>query len=254
MRGAWLEELTWPEAQKWIEADRIIVIPVGAISKEHGHHLPLNTDYLLARAITQGVIEALPVLAAPVITAGYYPAFRHYPGSQHLSPATFQAVIEETIGRFIEQGARNLAVINTGVSTEPVIRIALRETLERSGVRVPVADIRRLGKRTDGLLQQKLGGHGDEHETSLIMAIKPGAVRLEQARVDYGNLLDAPKTVFEVPSIYNPSPGSGIDYSAHGIHGDPTLATVEKGRAILEAMVQDVVEGFRALFHTESSA
>lgn len=254
MRGAWLEELTWPEAQKWIEADRIIVIPVGAISKEHGHHLPLNTDYLLARAITQGVIEALPVLAAPVITAGYYPAFRHYPGSQHLNPATFQAVIEETIGGFIGQGAKRLAVINTGVSTEPVIRIALRETLERSGVRVPVADIRRLGKRTDDLLQQKLGGHGDEHETSLIMAIKPGAVRLEQARVDYGNLLDAPKTVFEVPSVYNPSPESGIDYSAHGIHGDPTLATVEKGRAILEAMVQDVVEGLRALFHTESSA
>jgi creatinine amidohydrolase len=248
MRGAWLEELTWPEAQEWIEARRVIVIPVGAISKEHGHHLPLNTDYLLARAFTQGVIEALPVLAAPVISAGYYPAFRHYPGSQHLNPATFQAVIEETIESFIEQGVENLAIINTGVSTESVLRIAVREILEHHGVRVPVADIRRLGKRADALFRQKLGGHGDEHETSLMLAIKPETVRPARAQVDYGNLLDAPKTVFEVPAIFDPDPASGIDYSAAGIHGDPTLATAEKGRTVLEAVIQDLVEGLRALF------
>jgi creatinine amidohydrolase len=248
MRGAWLEELTWPEAQKWIEAGRVIIIPVGAISKEHGHHLPLNTDYLLARAFTRGVIDALPVIAAPVISAGYYPAFRHYPGSQHLEPTTFQAVIEETIEGFIAQGAVKLAIINTGVSTEPVIRIAVREILERSGIRVPVADIRRLGKGADRLMQQKLGGHGDEHETSLILALKPEAVRMEKAQADYGNLLDAPQTVFDVPAIFDPNPASGIDYSAAGIRGDPTLATAEKGRAVLAATVQDLVEGLQTLF------
>ena len=248
MQGAWLEELTWIEAQEWMEAGRVIVIPVGAVSKEHGHHLPLNTDYLLARAFTQGVVDVLPVLAAPVISAGYYPAFRHYPGSQHLDPTTFQSVIEETLEGFIEQGAINLAIINTGVSTEPVIRIAVREVFERSGIRVPVADIRRLGKGADSLLQQKFGGHGDEHETSLMLAIKPEAVRLDKAQVDYGNLLDAPKTVFDVPAMFDPEPESGLDYSVAGIHGDPTLATVEKGKAILEASVRDLVEGLQALF------
>ena len=248
MKGAWLEELTWFEAQEWMEAGRVIVIPVGAISKEHGHHLPLNTDWLLARALTQGVIEALPVLAAPVISAGYYPAFRHYPGSQHLDPKTFQSVIEETLEGFIEQGAVNLAIINTGVSTEPVIRIAVREVFERSGTRVPVADIRRLGKGADTLLRQRFGGHGDEHETSLILVIKPEAVRMDKAQVDYGNLPDAPKTVFDAPAIFDPGPESGIDYSLAGIHGDPTLATAEKGQAILEASIRDLVEGLQTLF------
>ena len=73
MRGAWLEELTWPQARKWIAAGRVIVIPVGAISKEHGHHLPLNTDYLLARAFARGVIDALPILAAPLSAPGTTP-------------------------------------------------------------------------------------------------------------------------------------------------------------------------------------
>ena len=248
MKGAWLQDMSWPQAKEWIDSNRPIVIPVGAISKEHGPHLPMNTDFLVAEALAQGVAEALPVLIAPVISAGYYPAFRHYPGSQHLSAETFQAVIEETLAGFIEQGANNLAIINTGVSTEPVIKVAVREILENYQVRVPVADILRLGKRTDAMFQQKLGGHGDEHETSVIMAIKPEAVRLERAKEDYGNALEAPRTVFNIPVIFDPDPESGPDFSATGVRGDPTLATPEKGAAALEAMVRDLVDGLSELF------
>ena len=248
MKGAWLQDLTWPDAQDWIESGHPIVIPVGAISKEHGPHLPMNTDYLLAQALAQGVADALPVLVAPIISAGYYPAFRHYPGSQHLSAGTFQSVIEETLAGFIEQGAGNLAIINTGVSTEPVIKVAVREILEEYQVRVPVADIRRLGKSTDAIFEQKLGGHGDEHETSVIMAVKPEAVRLELAEEDYGHCLTEPQTVFYSPVTFDPDPDSGPDYSQTGVRGDPTLATAEKGEAALKAMVQDLIDGLTALY------
>ena len=138
-------------------------------------------------------------------------------------------MIEETIENFIVQGAVKLAIINTGVSTEPVIRIAVREILERSGIRVPVADIRRLGKSADLLMQQKLGGHGDEHETSLMLAIKPEAVRMDEAQTDYGHLLDAPRTVFDLPAIFDPNPASGIDYSAAGDSRRPHLGHGRKG-------------------------
>ena len=85
MRGVYLGDLTWPEAKAWIDAGRVIVVPIGAAAKEHGYHLPLKTDYMLAEALARGVAEALPVVVAPVIGFGYYPAFRHYPGSQHAS-------------------------------------------------------------------------------------------------------------------------------------------------------------------------
>jgi creatinine amidohydrolase len=246
--GVWLQDLTWPEAAARLDAGAVVLVPIGAASKEHGHHLPLCTDLLLARGICDRVAEALPVVVAPVIDFGYYPAFRHYPGSQHLSPATFGAVLREILSGFVAQGVRRLAILNTGVSTEPVVNIEVREFYDATGVRVPAAHIRDLGHAADGLFQQALGGHGDEHETALIEAIAPDRIRRGLARTDYGNAREAPRTRFYVPTVFRGDPAAGIDFSATGVRGDPTLATREKGEASLAATVADVVEGLRALF------
>lgn len=248
MAGVWLEDLTWPEAKDWFDRGALVLLPIGAISKEHGHHLPLKTDFLLARGLADEVRKALPVVVAPVVCFGYYPAFRHYPGSQHLSPETFQALVTELLDGLIAQGAKNLAILNTGVSTEPVLRIVVRELYERAGVRVPVADIRNFGRSAESLFAQKLGGHGDEHETSLMLAIAPDAVRMDLAPTDYGHALEAPATVFYVPSVFSGDPASGQDYSATGIRGDATLASVEKGQASLDASARDLVQGLQRLF------
>ena len=125
--GDYLERLTWPEAKARFDADAIVVIPIGAQSKEHGHHLPLNTDFLLATELTARVVAELPVVAAPVISFGYYPAFRHYPGSQHLKAETFIALLRDLIEGFINQGVKNIAIINTGVSTEEFAMYGLKK-------------------------------------------------------------------------------------------------------------------------------
>src|SRR5690606_16867194 len=130
-----------------------VIIPIGARSKEHGHHLPMKTDYLLARALCDGIIAEMPALVAPVIDFGYYPAFRHYPGSQHLRPETFSALVEDVIDGFIGQKAGSIAIINTGVSTEPPLTVLVREIYERTGMRIPVAHIRALGRRTHGIME-----------------------------------------------------------------------------------------------------
>jgi creatinine amidohydrolase/Fe(II)-dependent formamide hydrolase-like protein len=82
----------------------------------------------------------------------------------------------------------------------------------------------------------------------MIMAIKPEAVQMDQARTDYGEMLVQPDTVFYRSSIFADSPGSGVDHSETGIRGDPTLATEEKGHAALEAMAIDLIDGLRALY------
>lgn len=247
-QGVWLETLSWPEAKEKIDAGWPVVIPIGAISKEHGGHLPLNTDYLVARDLGQRIAQALPVIVAPVITQGYYPAFVRYPGSQHLRPETFQAMLHDVFHKFVRDGVRRLAVVNTGVSTEAPLRIAVREFYAQSGVRVHTADIAALGRKTKSLMQQKLGGHGDEAETSMILAIAPQAVRMHKAVVDYGHALQAPRGVFYQPTVFDGDPATGPDYSVSGVRGDPTLATVEKGRAILADMAEELVSGLRALF------
>jgi creatinine amidohydrolase len=245
--GAWIEDLAWPAVGERIAAGATVIVPIGARAKEHGHHLPMKTDYLLARALCGGIAERLPVLVAPVVDFGYYPAFANYPGSQHLRPETFIALLEDILDGLIRQGARSLAIVNTGVSTEGPVQIVARTMLARHGVRIAVADIRALGKGRRGLLQQALGGHGDEHETSLMLAIEPASVDLDKARTDYGNMREEPETVFYRPAIFRDDPSSGPDHSATGVRGDPTLATAEKGHATLSAMIDELVEGLTAL-------
>ncbi|HEY2892207.1 MAG TPA: creatininase family protein [Dongiaceae bacterium] len=242
--GVWLETLSWVEAKSRFDAGAVVLMPIGAIAKEHGPHLPLNTDWLIARALAQRVAEALPIVVAPVVSAGYYPAFTDYAGSQHLSAATFIAVIEQLIGNLIGQGARRIALLNTGVSTEAPLRIACRNILDQHGISIPCADIRNLGRGSEKLLQQQAGGHADEAETSIMLALDPARVDLRHAVSDYGDALTRSAGIR--PNAFQ-RPGT-MEGSRSGAFGDPTLATAAKGKAILDAMVNELVAGLRASY------
>lgn len=246
MPGRFIEDLTWPEVAAAFNADVPVIVPIGAASKEHGHHLPMKTDWLLAGALTEGIAARLPVLIAPIVPFGYYPVFQSYPGSQHLSADTFVRLLTELLDRLIDQGARRIAILNTGVSTEGPVGLATRGILERRGVRIGVADYRRLGRAADHLLEQDTGGHADERETSIMLAIAPEVVRMDLAKRDYGR--EPAAGVFVTPTTMQSTDVGAADYSETGAFGDPTLASADKGRAFLDAMIGDLVDGLVALF------
>lgn len=252
MPGRFIEDLSWPEVAEAFRADRPVIVPVGAIAKEHGHHLPMKTDWLLARALAEGVAARLPVLIAPIVPFGYYPVFQNYPGSQHLSADTFVRLLTELLERLLDQGAKRVAILNTGVSTEGPIGLVTRGILERRGLKIGVADIRRLGRKADHLLKQQLGGHADERETSILLAIAPEMVRMDLARVDYGK--EPPPGIFTTPATMQSTDAGAADYSETGAFGDPTLASAEKGRTFLDAMITDLIEGLVAMFPDLQSA
>jgi len=214
MKGVWLEDLTWPEAKARFDANAVVVVPIGAASKAHGPHLPLKTDALTARALGQGLIERLPVVAAPVLGFGFYPAFTSFAGSQHLSADTFKAVVRELVGNFTEHGVKRIALINTGVSTEK----PLDEVVQELGG-VFVLHMRLLGQAAEALIEHKDGGHADERETSVMLALEPRSVRMDKLK------LDGP-------------------FEKTGATGDPTRATAFKGERLLAARVDDLVAAF----------
>jgi len=243
--GRFIEDLTWPEIAAAFQADIPVVLPIGAAAKEHGHHLPMKTDWLLARAFSAGIAARLPVLIAPVMSFGYYPVFRAYPGSQHLSAETFVRALTELLEGLLDQGARRIAIVNTGVSTEGPVGLATRGIFERRGIKIGVADIRRLGRTADRVLNQQFGSHADERETSVLLALAPELVRMDLARTDYGK--EPPAGIFATPTTMQSTDASAADYSETGAFGDPTLASAEKGRVILDAMIADLVAGLIAL-------
>lgn len=211
MKGVWLEDLTWQEAKQQFDAGALVVVPVGAGAKAHGAHLPLKTDALTARALAQRLLEHLPAIAAPVLTLGFYPAFEKFAGSQHLSVGTFKAVLNEVLGTFTAQGATRLAVLNTGVSTEAPI-----DEVARGHANLLVLHMRALGSAADSLIEHKDGGHADERETSVMLALDPRSVRMDRL---------APAAPFEQSAAT----------------GDPSRANSFKGERLLAARVDDMV-------------
>jgi creatinine amidohydrolase len=210
MKGVWLEDLTWPEAKARFDADAVVIVPIGAAAKAHGPHLPLKTDALTARALAQGLIERLPVVAAPVLGFGFYPAFTGFAGSQHLTAETFKALVRELIGNFAAHGVRRIALINTGVSTEkPLDEVA-------KGTGVLVLHMRGLGGAAEPLIEHKDGGHADERETSVMLALEPRSVRMDKL------VLDGP-------------------FEKTGATGDPSRATAFKGERLMAARLDDLV-------------
>jgi creatinine amidohydrolase len=211
MKGVWLEDLTWVEAKARFDAGATVVIPIGAASKAHGPHLPLKTDALTARALGQGVIDRLGVVAAPVVGFGFYPAFTSFAGSQHLTAETFKTLLRELIGNFRQHGVRRIALINTGVSTErPLDELAAEQD------DVLVLHMRVTGQAADGLIENPEGGHADERETSMMLALDPRGVRMDRLK-------------FDGP------------FEQTGATGDATRATSFKGERLIAARVDDLV-------------
>ena len=132
-RGAFLADLTWDEAEPVLRADPVVVVPVGAGAKEHGPHLPLGTDRIVVEYLARQLVERTPVLVMPTVTYGYYPHFSSFPGSTHLEADTFQAMMTQLILSVHRHGPRRFFVLNTGVSTYPVLEIVARDLDRATG-------------------------------------------------------------------------------------------------------------------------
>lgn len=228
MPGAFLDRLTWQEAAERLARNRPVVVPVGAGAKAHGPHLPLGTDRITVEAVAERLARRADVLIAPTVTFGFYPAFVNYPGSQNLGAAIFQTLVVEIVEGFLRHGARRILLLNNGVSTEAPLRRAVEDIRQRHGVAIGAADLPRMGRSLDHLWEVP-GGHADERETSLVMAIAPDVVRRDR-----------------LPAAADENSGpAGL---GTGATADARAATAEKGEKLLEALVEEVARSLRALW------
>ncbi len=98
-RGIRLADMTWREASDALQPATVVVIPLGAGSKEHGPHLKLGNDAIMAEYLTSRVLEVSDVVVAPSLPYHFYPAFVEYPGSATLTADTARSLtIEIAIG------------------------------------------------------------------------------------------------------------------------------------------------------------
>ncbi len=237
--GARLSEIPWTEAEKLLAPARVVVLPLGAGTKEHGPHLRLGNDQLIADYLAARVLALRPVTLLPTLTYGFYPAFLEYPGSVSLRADTQRDVVQQIALSLARHGARRFYVLNTGISTVPPLRAAA-ELLARQGVLLAFTDLERVGRATRAALTtQAEGTHADEIETSMMLYIAPQSVDMGRAVKD------------GLPGRPGPLTRDAARKDAHvspsGVFGDATRATREKGERVVEAVLADILSEIDAL-------
>ena len=233
--GVKLETLSWIEAEQWFANNPVVVIPLGAAAKEHGPHLPLNNDAIIATWLGEQISARLPVVVAPLINASFYPAFIEYPGSISLRYETARDVIVDTCMSLASFGLSRFYVINTGLSTlRPLAEV---KSLLDEGLVFEYLNLDAVLQELPGdLLQQRYGSHADEHETSLMLHIAPEVVDMSRA-VDDGA---------EGEGRLTRTRGQGL-WSDSGVFGRATLASAGKGKVIAQVLLRHTLAQIESL-------
>jgi creatinine amidohydrolase len=238
-RATYLADLTWMEAEQALRPETVVVIPVGAASKEHGPHLKLRNDATLAEYLTKRVAAEAAVVIAPSVPYHFYPAFLEYPGSVSLGLETARDVTSDIVRSIARHGPRRFYVLNTGISTNRPLA-ASADALKSNGILLHYTDLQgRLEPISQKIAEQEGGSHADEIETSMMLYIDPSIVDMSRAVKDY-----SPRSN---PFTLTRRPGSTGTYSASGIWGDPTIASREKGQLLVETLVAGILDDISRL-------
>ncbi len=224
-----------------IDPERTIaVLPVAAI-EQHGPHLPVSTDTTIMQGMLETVIPRLPenldIRILPVQAVGKSNEHLYAPGTLTLpAPVLIEAWTELGVS-IARAGVKKLVVVNSHGGNEEIMGIVTRELRVRFGMLAVKTSWQRFG-RPAGMytdLEDRQGIHGGDVETSLMLHFRPDLVDMGKARNFVSNVGRAEET-FSLLRQTSTHAFAWIatDLNPHGVVGDASIATAEKGRLTAE--------------------
>ena len=243
-KAIYLEDISWTTAREILSDKNIVVIPLGAGSKEHGPHLPLSTDYLQAQALSGLVALERNVVITPIINYGFYPAFLKYTGSTSTNFATATDMLVQIIRSLAAYGPKKFYIINIGVSTTPPL-IASAKILADEGILVTFSryDKPAFEKAEELYRTKAYSGHADEIETSNVLSIRPDLVEMKRAVND--------SSMKEKAGFMTPIAINGGNLNTSGINGYAALGEMGKGQKNMAAFANELVKEIDMLMDIE---
>ena len=242
-----LERMTWPDVRAALDTGRTTVVFACGAVEQHGPHLPLFTDAehggVLARAVARGLGNAL---VAPTMRVGCSEHHMAFPGTISLEESTFAAVCRDYVRSLARHGFRRICVIPShGGNFAPLAHALpmLREAAGDHARVIPYTDLQsviavwvRVAESVG--LAQRVGGHADIAESSVMLALHPELVRTERAVAGYVGPL--------TPELLERLFTQGMRaVSANGVLGDARGLSAELGRRCIDELVAVLVEYFR---------
>lgn len=222
MTGARLADGTWQDAPR----RSVLLVPVGSL-EQHGPHLPLDTDTCIAQAVADRTAAVLaergvPAWVGPALGYGSSGEHQAFAGTVSIGGEALQHAIVELVRSARTWVERVVFVNGHGGNAQALTRAVKR-------LRDEGHDVTWLPCRTEGV-----DLHAGRTETSLMLHLRPAAVRLDLA------VAGDTRPLAEVLPLM--IAGGVAAVSANGVLGDPEGASAGEGAALLEAMARETVD------------
>ena len=213
-----LAEAAWPD----VASAELLLVPVGSI-EQHGPHLPLNTDTVIAAAVAEAAAERLPgAWVAPPVAYAASGEHQGFSGTSSIGADALHLTIVELV-RSMRNWVPRVFFVNAHGGNQRVLDAAVAQLVHEAHdvawapCAVPGAD-----------------PHAGRTETSLMLHLRPDSVRRD--RLEAGNTEPLRK-------IWDALSRGGVrEVSENGVLGDPRGATAEEGATILAALTDSVLD------------
>lgn len=240
-----IEHLTSAEIAEAIAVGaRTAILPLGA-TEQHGPHLPLSVDSDHAEALALRIARKLGnALVLPTVRVGYSPHHLGFCGSLSVRPSTLEATCLDYCSSLAAHGFAHVVLFSGHIGNYPIMRdfeprlaAALAPALEVIVYRdsAAILDAWRKSAQSVAGLGNRVGGHADVAETSVMLVLHPEKVRSDRAAAGYLGMVDdefLQRTFIEGIAAVSPN----------GVLGDPAGSSKAIGHAALDAVTDLVVE------------
>jgi|AntDeeMinimDraft_4_1070355.scaffolds.fasta_scaffold10492_2 creatinine amidohydrolase len=245
-------------------ADRdgsVAVVPTGSV-EQHGDHLPVATDTILAEAVTHAAADRvsadLPVLVAPPVSTGFSPHHCSFGGTLSLARETLARFLEDIATSAVSEGFDVVLFVNGHRGNNPIVESAIgtvgATNPERAVAGLTYFDL--AASSIEEIRQTDTGGmsHAGEFETSLMLHCRPDLVDEDRYVAEYR---DEPHEC-GVHDMFDSGPlsryRSFTEYTDSGVVGDPTKASADAGGALFRHVVSELADVLREFHDTEGAS
>jgi creatinine amidohydrolase/Fe(II)-dependent formamide hydrolase-like protein len=247
-------ELTSPEISHSLSKTSILCMPIGSI-EQHGPHLPLNTDIVLAEALTQAIIAhwsgTYDLWQLPALTLGLSREHAWAPGTMSLTVETMAALLRN-IGSEIARAlpTRNLVVVNGHGGNRAMLEALARELSADFDLNFCALHLGAMMSPPAGASFTEI--HGGKDETSVMLALAPDLVRRDLiAQIKPPRDSDMVRSLILDPTTTWPWSSDDRRIADLGVIGDAPAASAEHGQAIVARVIAAAGRAFKHLLDHE---
>ncbi|MFP3257868.1 MAG: creatininase family protein [Caldivirga sp.] len=225
-------ELTWPEFEK---VDKTVALLPTGIVEAHGPHLPLGTDALMATYIAEEAARRTNVLLLPTVWYGNTYILDKFPGTISISNETLYRLYLDIFREVARNGVRYLVVVNGHGGNVDALSMAAKDAARETKLTVILVNWWiDLAKETRRRVLETPEGHAAEDETSEVWVAYPHLVKAVPRDGSADEWVEVRFRVYG-RDVY------AMEYTK-AVQGYPSKASQEKGRAILEAAINELTQ------------